>query len=139
MAAGSEEGNAQLYVDHRVPMRSSSSDRTDVRLRPMEDRRVRVTTLDALAEAQGWQPPFGLKIDAEGHELDVVRGAGSIVSRADFVIAELSVADRFVDEPSFADFVGEMDAREMRLCDVLSISRSPDLEIVHMDAMFRRR
>lgn len=54
---------------------------------------VEVTTLDAIAAAYPGQA--GLKIDTEGHEADVLAGGVATLQRCQFVILELSLAERF--------------------------------------------
>lgn len=41
---------------------------------------VHATTIDLLAEARGWDALDVLKIDAEGHDLDVLRGATGLLA-----------------------------------------------------------
>lgn len=58
---------------------------------------VEVTTLDAIAAAYPGQA--GLKIDTEGHEAEVLAGGGATLQRCQFVILELSLAERFDRTP----------------------------------------
>lgn len=48
---------------------------------PTAGERVAITTLDAYCEAAGVSAIDYLKIDAEGHDLQVLRGAGSLIAR----------------------------------------------------------
>ena len=79
-------------------------------------------TLDTLMEEYGFEPPFGLKIDTEGFEDQVIRGATNFLRRTEFVIAEVSVAERFVDSYTFAEFTELMDENDFFLWDVLGVS-----------------
>ena len=54
---------------------------------------VEVTTLDAIAAA--YPGSAGLKIDTEGHEAEVLAGGAVTLQRCQFVILELSLAERF--------------------------------------------
>lgn len=58
---------------------------------------VEVTTLDLLAAGIGGR--LGLKIDVEGHEAEVLKGAAGTLPRCDFVILELSLVPRFARTP----------------------------------------
>lgn len=40
-------------------------------------------------------PPFGLKVDTGGADPDVVEGAHEFLRETEFVIAEVSIAERF--------------------------------------------
>ena len=106
----------------------------------IEEREVRTAKLDTLLAERAWQPPFGLKIDTEGSELGVVRGATALLRQTQFVIAEVSVARSGADGYEFSDFVAEMRAQDFHLCDIVDgqkIARGADAYI--LDAMFRRR
>jgi hypothetical protein len=105
-------------------MMSSFLARTDLTStgKHVEKREVEVKTLDTLMEEYGFEPPFGLKIDTEGFEDQVIRGATNFLRRTEFVIAELSVAERFMDSYTFAAFTGLMDKNDFFLWDVLGVS-----------------
>ena len=78
-----------------------------------------VTTLDVLRQERDWQPPFGLKVDAEGYEHRVIKGASGLLADTQFVIAEIQVANRFQDGYSVSDFIGLMDSHGFVLHDIL--------------------
>ncbi len=102
-------------------------------------RRVPVRTLDGLLGGRDLPKPFGLKIDAEGAELEIVRGAAATLVRTDFVIAEVSVLDRFDGGQTFASFVGAMADAGFAARDILGIGRADTSEVTFLDVMFRRR
>jgi FkbM family methyltransferase len=102
-------------------------------------REVSMTTLDGLLHERKWAGPFGLKIDTEGFEHKVIQGASELLSRTQFVIAEVSVTRRFEGSYSFSEFIGLMDDCEFALCDVLDgLKQSHEGEVVFIDALFRR-
>lgn len=77
-ALGSQPGTATITVDHRRTGKSSLLERTAITRDDHDDkerRSVPVTTLDTLLEERQLRGPFGLKIDTEGFELEVIRGA----------------------------------------------------------------
>jgi FkbM family methyltransferase len=81
-AAGSEKGEASLYLKGRTGS-SLLSDRG----RGSVD--VSVERLDALIKATDIKRPSLLKIDTEGYELDVLKGAEGILDKIDCVVAEV--------------------------------------------------
>jgi FkbM family methyltransferase len=106
----------------------------------VEQRDVEMTTLDRLVEQRGWAAPFGIKIDTEGYEDRVIRGASSLLQRTQFVVAEVSVAPRFEGGYSFADFIALMDEHGFALCDILDgIRPRKDRCVAFIDACFKRR
>ena len=58
-----------------------------------ETRPVPVRTVDEIMRA--YPGRVGMKIDTEGFEYEVLRGAGDTLARCDFVMLELSVTPRF--------------------------------------------
>jgi hypothetical protein len=98
-----------------------------------------VTTLDRLVGARRFPAPYGLKIDVEGAELEVIRGAAETLGATDFVIAEVSVLDRFEGGHTFAEFVAAMDAAGFAARDILGVGRADTSEVTFVDLVFRRR
>jgi FkbM family methyltransferase len=121
VAVGRQVGSVIINVEPRRNAKSSILSRTDLTVTgdQLEQREVPVTTLDAIVADHHLEPPFGLKIDTEGYEIDVIEGATELLRETQFVIAEVSIADRFVASYSFADFIAIMDARGFRVCDIL--------------------
>ena len=108
----------------------------------VEERVVNVTTLDTLMAELSPTPPFGLKIDTEGLELDVIRGATAFLRETEFVIAEVSILKRFESSYTFAEFISEMAARGFEVFDVLQVVRPDPSGTRYVDLAFvnsRRR
>lgn len=100
VALGAEEGEVTL----RIPLTRAGPagamagirqriDAMAERHHEVEERSVPVVPLDQLTE--GLPGPFGLKIDTEGYEYEVLLGAPETLRRCAFVILELSVTRRF--------------------------------------------
>ena len=84
-----------------------------------------------------WRSPFGLKIDTEGADHLVVRGATNVLRETRFVIAEVWVKPRFVGAHTVAEFIALMDARGFELRDILGAPRAPATgELLYLDALF---
>jgi hypothetical protein len=81
-----------------------------------------------------------LKIDTEGAELEVVRGAAATLKRTLFVIAEVSVLhNRFEGSYSFAQFITAMDQAGFEVCDLLAIGRTTSSHVNLLDLVFQRQ
>jgi FkbM family methyltransferase len=141
-AAGACEGELELRVEPRQTERSSHYsghpvERTGDTLTP---RRVQVTTIDRIIAKHAFPEPFGLKIDTEGAELEVIRGAAATLERTLFVIAEVDVLhNRFEGSYSFAQFIAAMDQAGFEVCDLLAIGRAASSHVVDVDLVFQRR
>lgn len=123
-ALGKAEGRATLRVP-RTP-KGPLADRASLhrpagpmarRISGFDETEVAVTTLDAVAGA--WPGRVGLNIDTEGHEAAVLRGATATLARCDFVIVELSLAERFDTTPRPGEIIALLAAAGLEFRDVL--------------------
>jgi FkbM family methyltransferase len=131
-AVGSSNRRSTITVEPR-PHMSSFLERTAKTSTgdPTDKREVPVTTLDTLMEEHNLQPPFGLKIDTEGFELEAIKGAPKFLRKTQFVIAEVSITKRFVGGYSFSEFTEAMNRNGFFLWDLMTIRRR------FVDAVFR--
>ncbi|MCP5101398.1 MAG: FkbM family methyltransferase [Chloroflexi bacterium] len=106
---------------------------------------VPVETLDGLIAKHRLQPPYLLKIDVEGAELDVLRGAKSTLELCEAVIAETAVLPKYTGGPELADLVHFMHDKGFSVFDIVAgVNHHPtqflyqvDLIFVKTDASFR--
>jgi FkbM family methyltransferase len=141
-ACGAEPGEAEINVDQQHPGRSSLLDRTALsdtgsRTRP---RLVPVRTLDEIVSQNldGAGTALGLKIDTEGFELHVLRGASETLKLAAWVICEVSVRPRFVGSYRFEELLAFLASAGFRVGEVLEAPRSGDGSILYLDVAFVR-
>lgn len=109
-AAGARSGTATVNVEPRRHGMSSMLERSEQTATGdhVERREVPVTTLDQIAAARRLRKPYGVKIDTEGFELEVVCGAEQVLRDAVFVITEVSTRKRFEGGYRSIDLIEEM-------------------------------
>jgi FkbM family methyltransferase len=83
---------------------------------------VALTTLDAVAEQHG--VPELVKLDVEGFELEVMKGASRLLGATEIFIIEVALF-RFVDRPMLHDVVAFMAARDYYAYDIAGFVRRP--------------
>lgn len=134
-AVGAREGTRTLSVDRDVLLKSTFLNRTALTRSSgrTEPREVPVTTLDRIVASRSFEAPFGLKIDTEGFELDVLRGAEEFLERTAFVIAEVSYARRFEGGYSFSELADHMGRRGFYIHEILEAAGTP---VLYFDALF---
>lgn len=142
-AVGAREEELIINVEPNKSKLSSIYTRTNLTSSgdPSEKREIPVTTLDALLEKHDFQPPFGLKIDTEGFEYQVVEGASNFLRKTQFVIAEINVAKIYEEDSySFTEFINIMDKNGFSFYDILHTGRQrlPPHELLYVDAVFRK-
>jgi FkbM family methyltransferase len=135
-ALGATAGENWINVAER-PTQSSFHNRTALTAKKLVDtRRVPITTLDTLIEDLNPPRPFVIKIDTEGSELDVIRGGRTTLESTDAVIVEASVAERFEGGYRFRELAGELFSLGFDLVDIMSLRRTRDGRLNHLDAVF---
>jgi len=124
-AVGEKVKEIDFFVDPILKERSSMKKRTSFTKTGFETeiRKIKINTLDNIIEGKSFKKPYGLKIDTEGFEYEVILGARKILNDTDFVIAEISVEKRFEDSYTFSDFIQLMDKNNFRLYDIINIGR----------------
>jgi hypothetical protein len=106
----------------------------------VNEMQVDVLSLDDLVSA-GEIPgiPEVLKIDVEGYELEVLKGAGRLFGKTELVILEVSLY-RFWGQPVFHEVVAWMADRGYVLYDFAGFNRRPkDGTLGQADACFIRQ
>jgi FkbM family methyltransferase len=129
---GAEEGTEilQLYKDGRKASKHVKRDE-----QPLDNVSVPVKRLDDLIVKHKFLPPYLVKIDVEGAELEVLKGAEHILPDAVAVIVETSVAPRFDDQPTFAEVVWFMHQHGFALFDIWDGAIKYN-RLLHLDLVF---
>jgi FkbM family methyltransferase len=138
-AAGACEGSTEVHV-HRIPELSSvmgDRDEVDALGGQTTLRVVDVVTLDAIAdELPG---PLVIKVDVEGAELDVLRGATTVLARTELVLLETSLFEFLPGQPLVHEVVSFMAERGFVIYDVFGGHlRLLDGALAQVDLAFAR-
>lgn len=145
-AVASQEGRASCNVHHDLVGSSlyqeaeEGSDIDGVR------REVRTITLDRLVGERQATPPYLIKIDVQGAELDVLAGGEKTLENAEYVLLEVSLFHFFKQGPVFCDVVAYMKARGFVPYDIYELQYRPldhalsqvDIAFVKEDGQFRK-
>ena len=102
-------------------------------------RRVRVETLDSMVNSGLVTPPDIIKIDAQGFELEVLRGSERALSATEFVLLEVSFRETYGGCPLAHEVIAAMGTYGFRIYDLCTYSQRPrDLELFQSDILFAR-
>lgn len=135
VAAGAEDGTITLNV-HDTP--SGSSVYSQLEGEQMDGRPVEVPVrrLDTLLPIQLARPAM-LKVDTQGHEIDVMRGAAGLLSQLDVVILECSLHQFRKGAPELAEVVRFMEGIGFRPYETLEGHfRALDRAMAQVDIAF---
>jgi FkbM family methyltransferase len=84
---------------------------------------VQVTTLDDELDGVAIPPGTLLKVDVQGFELEVLRGAGRVLPRIRWLLVEVSFVELYQGQPLAADVMDHVSELGFRLIDTSTPSR----------------
>lgn len=98
---------------------------------------VNAITLDRLVKERDAHPPYFIKIDVQGAELDVLRGGEATLCGAELVLLEVSLFQFFKEGPLFFDVVTYMKSKGFVPHDILGLQYRPlDHALSQVDIAF---
>jgi FkbM family methyltransferase len=94
-------------------------------------------TLDNILAAKQWNRVGLLKLDVQGYELEVLKGAEHILSKTEAVLMEVSLIPINVGAPLLHEVIAFMHQRGFRAYDICSLTRRPlDRALWQSDLIF---
>jgi len=99
---------------------------------------VTVSTLSDELRGVDMAAPALLKIDVQGSELDVLRGAGDTLARFTHLYVECSTTEMYVGQPLASEIVTFLFERDFHLTDIGSLTRIAGHGVVQADLLFSR-
>ena len=82
--------------------------------------------------------PLLIKIDVEGAELEVLRGAVKTLRDTEIVICEVGVEPRHTGQAELADVLVFMRSQGFRLFDIVDMDASRNGALSYVDAVFAK-
>ena len=141
-ALGARAGRARMKVEPGAPEGASLAGTESI---PPDDPRLRevpVTTLSRLLGARDLARPILLKTDCQGHDLEVLKGAGrALRRRLDMVVMEANLFRPAADpgRAHLGDIVAAMRRWGFDVADILSYQTRPrDGALGYVDLAFLR-
>ncbi len=133
-AAGPQPGEIVLHVHPDLYGSSTrlEDEASDVNGTP---RTVPVACLDDLCE--DFPPPYLIKVDVQGGELDVLAGAGRVLSQTDFAVLETSLFQTYRGAPQLRDVIEFMNQKGFVVYDIAGLLHRPlDNALLQVDVAF---
>ena len=104
-----------------------------------QERTMITRRLDSVLEEQGTSPVDFLKLDVQGYELEVLKGAPLALAQAQVVLMEVSLLPVNVGAPPFEEFIAFMDGAGFTTYDVCGQGRRRDGVLWQLDLMFLKK
>lgn len=100
---------------------------------------VPMRTLDELmSEDSGKAQRLYLKLDTQGYDLEVLRGAQNTLPRVAALQSEISFLPIYAGMPSWQESIQRIGALGFAVSGIFSVSRDPSLRLVEADCVFVR-
>jgi FkbM family methyltransferase len=100
---------------------------------------MEMTALDAVTRGTHFEHPDFLKLDVQGYELEVLKGAGRTLASVEAVMMEVNLIAVYQGAPLVDEVIAYMAARGFRVYDVCTFFRRPlDNALWQMDMIFVR-
>ena len=104
---------------------------------PTRDVKTKLRTLDSILAADSLPGPDLIKLDVQGYELEVLKGAASALSAAKAVLMEVTVIELYQNNPVLSEVTAFMAERGFRTYDICSLLRRPlDKALCQVDIIF---
>jgi FkbM family methyltransferase len=98
-----------------------------------------MATLDSVLIGKALPGPYFLKLDVQGFELEVLRGAQQILQETEAALLEVSLLEYNKGAPMFAEVVAFMDAQGFAVYDISGFYRRESDDALYMvDLLFVR-
>ena len=106
-----------------------------------EDKIMEIDTLDNLIVNSKYLDPYGLKIDVEGYEIEVLKGAEKVLDKNVFIILEYPLCKRYQEQHRASEIIKLLSDKGFELFDILDINPKGKntflgLPSRHLDALF---
>ena len=102
-------------------------------------RNVKLQTLDSLLENYPhFKEANAIKLDTQGYELEVLKGASNLLKTLEVILLEVSLVQINKGAPSFLEVVDWLNTRQFKLFDFCSQIRRKDGVLWQTDLMFIR-
>jgi FkbM family methyltransferase len=134
VGAGAEPGELPFTINRRDDSCTFSMSAEQAAAAGFHQVALPIVTLDSLLEASELPPPAMIKIDAEGFDLEVLRGAVNSLRSCEVVLVEAGVLNRNFsnDLRSVIDALARLGFRPVDVTDINRTQRHGSLWLVEM-------
>lgn len=96
--------------------------------------------LDEIIQKNNWPYPDFLKLDTQGYELEILKGAANVLKHVQVILMEVSFIDIYQEAPLIKDVINFMDEKDFQIYDICGLMRRPlDKALFQSDMLFVRK
>ncbi|MEK7818975.1 MAG: FkbM family methyltransferase [Bacteroidota bacterium] len=146
IALGESDGEVEMNVSGHITS-SSLLPMTDVHLNAMQSsaivskEKIKVRALNSfLGKEIKASDRIYLKVDVQGFEMFVLRGADKILDQVEAIEIELSLAPLYKDVPLFLDMIKYLESLGFMIVSMNSVFSDPNTDqLLQVDGIFKRK
>jgi FkbM family methyltransferase len=142
-ALGPQQSEAELHVATRADSSSllplDDLQKSLFKMEEKEKVKVEVRRLDTVIKPEEIKRPCLLKIDVQGYELEVLKGAEGLLDLIDAAFVEVSFAPLYRGQAEPSEVVALLADRGLRMAGLFNQANGPNGEAVQADFLFLRR
>lgn len=129
VGAGAKEGSFQFTIVDRDDSCSFRYTEEEAKAAGYKQIEIPVITLNQLLADSELPIPDIIKIDAEGLDIDVLKGASSFFGKTEVFMVEAGIVNKFFDN-SFLKLINYMDENNYRLFEITDLNRPFQLKVL---------
>ena len=131
----SVDGEGKYFCENET-----ASHVTDAPVKDLNCYKIQARTLDSILQEKQFPFPDLLKLDVQGHELEVLKGATAALSHAEICLLELTLLDLGDGCPLLLDMLNFMDSKGFQAYDISQFIRRPyDKALFQTDMFFVKK
>jgi FkbM family methyltransferase len=139
-AAGAEDGELVINVTNDLggtsKFKTLEAEAGDYVMTP---RTVPQFTLDSMWEGFELAGPALLKVDVQGAELEVLKGASACLNNFEFIVLEIGLIEQYVGQPIFHDYLNFMAERGFVTYDIIHTGFAETGLLAQIDMVFTKK
>lgn len=94
-------------------------------------------SLDDVLQEREWPLPDLIKLDTQGYEIEILKGASKAIANAEAILMEVSFLEIYKGAPLFKDVVRQMSDWNFQAYDICTLMRRPfDQALYQADVLF---
>jgi len=105
----------------------------------MKPRTVPQYTLDSMWEGFELQGPAILKVDVQGGELEVIKGAGQCLNNFEFIVLEIGLVEQYIGQPIYHEYLNFMAERGFVTFDIIHTGYAETGLLAQVDMVFAKK
>ncbi len=129
VGAGEKEGSFQFTILDRDDSSSFRYTAEEAKKLGFEQIEIPVVTLNNLIAESGLPVPDIIKIDAEGLDIEVLKGASNFFGKTEVFMVEAGVVNKFFNN-SFLNLINYMDQNGYRLFEITDLNRPFETQVL---------